>query len=75
MYNASPTPLLIAIDGSGVVRAARPIVAPKDLRALIQAAVAPPPTEEAEVTLIASEQQVALPTELRAQVNGGGRIT
>ena len=73
-YNASATPLLIAIDSSGVVRAGRPVVASKDIRALMQAAVAPPPTDELAVGVITSETSATVTADLPAQVNGGRGI-
>jgi hypothetical protein len=42
-YNASATPLLVAIDGAGVVRAAGPAAQLADVRASIQACLLPPP--------------------------------
>jgi hypothetical protein len=41
-YRAFATPLLIALDAAGIVRAARPVTEPKDIRAFRQAAVSPP---------------------------------
>jgi hypothetical protein len=46
-YNASATPLLVAIDGAGVVRAAGAAAQLADVRSYIQASLVPPP----EVTL------------------------
>jgi hypothetical protein len=42
-YRASATPLLVAIDGAGLVRAAGPAVRPAEVRAFIQACLMPPP--------------------------------
>jgi len=42
-YNASATPLLVAIDGAGVVRSAGPAAQLADVRAAIQACLLPPP--------------------------------
>jgi hypothetical protein len=40
-YNAIATPLLIAIDGAGIVRAARSVTQPDDVRAFMNAALSP----------------------------------
>ena len=45
-YNAVATPLLIAVDAAGVVRAAHPVTTLKDLRAFRGAAVSPPSTTD-----------------------------
>ncbi len=42
-YNASATPLLVAIDGAGVVRAAGAAARLADVRSYIQASLVPPP--------------------------------
>ncbi len=42
-YHASATPLLVAIDGAGVVRAAGPAAQLADVRSYIQASLVPPP--------------------------------
>lgn len=49
-YGASATPLLVAIDGSGVVRAAGTAVRHADVRAYTQACLFPPPGELLPVT-------------------------
>jgi len=41
-YRVSATPLLVAIDGAGVVRAAGPAARPADVRAFVQACLLPP---------------------------------
>ena len=41
-YNATATPLLVAIDSSGTIRAARPAAELDHVRALAQAAIDPP---------------------------------
>jgi hypothetical protein len=42
-YNVSATPLLVAIDGTGVVRAAGPATRRADIRAFVRACLLPPP--------------------------------
>jgi hypothetical protein len=42
-YNVDSTPILVAIDGAGVVRAAGPAMELADVRAFCQAALVPPP--------------------------------
>jgi hypothetical protein len=49
-YGASATPLLVAIDGAGVVRAAGTAVRRADVRAYTQACLLPPPGELLPVT-------------------------
>ena len=41
-YGVSATPLLVAIDAAGVVRAAGPATSPGDVRAFVQACLLPP---------------------------------
>lgn len=41
-YNAAATPLLVAVDAAGIVRAARPVTAQKDVTAFRDAAVSSP---------------------------------
>jgi hypothetical protein len=74
-YNASATPLLIAIDRAGVVRAARPAIAGKDIRALTQAALVATPTDELEVTVIGPDKAVLATAEVPTEANSGGRVT
>ena len=74
-YSATATPLLIAIDGQGVIRAARPATERKDIRALIKTALAPRAADEVGVTIIDSEQALAAAGDSRTQANNGGRVT
>ena len=74
-YNASATPLLIAIDTAGVVRAARPAIAPKDIRALTQAALVTAPSDEVGITVIDPDEAVLAHTEIPTQANSGGTVT
>jgi hypothetical protein len=62
-YNASATPLLIAIDRAGVIRAAHPAIARKDIRALIQAALAAPAAEKVGVMAIGPDEAVPAPAD------------
>lgn len=74
-YNASATPLLIAIDRAGVVRAALPAIARKDIRALTQAALVPTPADDLGVTVIGPDEAVLAPAEIPTEANAGGRVT
>ena len=42
-YGVSATPLLVAVDGGGVVRAAGPVTRPADVAAFVHASVVPAP--------------------------------
>jgi hypothetical protein len=74
-YNASATPLLIAIDRAGVVRAARPTTARKDIRVLMQAALATTPADDLGLTVIGGDEAVAASASVRTQASNGGRVT
>lgn len=74
-YNASATPLLIAIDRAGMVRAARPTTARKDIRVLMQAALATAPADEFGLTVIGADEGVPAAAQVRAQASNGGRVT
>jgi hypothetical protein len=54
-YNASATPLLVAIDGTGVVRAAGAAAQLADVRSYIQASLVPPP--EATLSVVPNEDR------------------
>jgi len=51
-YRASATPLLVAIDGGGVVRAAGSVIAKTEVRAFASACLLPPP--DAELSVVAA---------------------
>ena len=74
-YNATATPLLIAIDGEGVIRAARPATERKDIRALIHTALAPAADDEVGVTIVDPDKAVAATGDIPTQANNGGRVT
>jgi hypothetical protein len=74
-YNAAATPLLVAIDSSGTVRAARSVVGPKDIRVLMEAAVEPSPTGELGVAVIRPDEGAAVSAEVPATINTGGGVT
>jgi hypothetical protein len=74
-YHASATPLLVAIDRAGVVRAAGPVMKRQDVRAFVQAVLVPPADRTAlpvlpagagtgdasrETTTITEDQEVRL---------------
>ncbi|HZO77575.1 MAG TPA: hypothetical protein VFB39_05985 [Solirubrobacteraceae bacterium] len=74
-YNAIATPLLIAIDGEGVIRAARTATERKDIRALIHTALAPTAADEVGVTIIDPDKAVTATADIPAQAHNGGRVT
>lgn len=74
-YNATATPLLIAIDGEGVIRAARPATERKDIRALMHTALAPTAASEVGVTIIDPDKAVVATGDIPTQANNGGRVT
>jgi hypothetical protein len=74
-YNASATPLLIAVDKAGVVRAAHPAIERKDIRALIHTALAPTAEDAVGVTIIDPEKAVTAAGDIPTQANNGGRVT
>ena len=45
-YQASGTPLVVSVDGSGVIRKAGPAVEVNEIRAFVQACLLAPPEKE-----------------------------
>jgi hypothetical protein len=64
-YRAFATPLLIALDAAGIVRAARPVTELKDIRAFSQAVVSPLPSSE-----LVHDESAADATDMRPQTDG-----
>lgn len=67
-YKALATPLLVALDAAGVVRAARPVTDLKDIRTFREFAVSPPPAD----TLIFSNGQAPTRTAETVTLQSGG---
>jgi hypothetical protein len=74
-YNATATPLLIAVDRVGTVRAARPATERKDIRALSQTALAPRGDDALGVTIIDPDKAAMATGDIATQANNGGRVT
>jgi hypothetical protein len=66
-YRASATPLLVAIDGAGVVRSAGPAAQLADVRAAIRACLLAPP--DGGTLGRAQGARIAAPPEPAGQVN------
>lgn len=60
-YRVSATPLLVAVDGGGLVRAAGPVIRPADIEAFVRASTVPPPPENATLPLLPGSREVPGP--------------
>ena len=60
-YRVSATPLLVAVDGGGLIRAAGPVNRPADIAAFVRATAMPPRPEGATLPLLPGSRQVPDP--------------